>query len=680
MHPTMHPYGYILEPVQVRGKQLKNHLLQSKCSLPPKLETLADFYEDTARNGAAMVTVWIGDYVKAVETGHEGKLGGVKYDMRDETVRAAYRDLLDRVHAHGTLASASLQDLEPKEYNISDTPNWDEIPARGDYNSMTYHNKPGIPADRLEEMMQEFVDACVDLYSLGFDAVTFYMSYRASILCNSLSPVLNQRTDCYGGSTNAERVRLTVELFTRIREACPDLILEVQCSAEEEAPGYTVEDWLEYSRAWEGLVDMMQVRGFDGSATHVSGVNMAEHYPPNLKFAEAFKKAKINILVSPVGGFGDPADIERFIENGQTDLVSIARQFIADPKYYEKLKAGAPAKYFVPCIRCNDCHGRHRCPANPLSLIGNKIYEETPEKSKKVAVIGGGPAGILAATTAAKRGHAVTLFEKSGKLGGQLNIATVPTFKWPLRIFMEYHIAMLGESRAKVCLNTEATPELIREGGYDAVIVAVGSEPKCIPVKGADAPHVWLADDAMCNEEELGLRVVVVGGGTTGRETAIHLAQNGHKVTMLTRQQAALFRDFHAQRAEEDLAEFEPNFDYIEHCAVNEIGDGWLTATVKRGIPKVKLGFGGFAIPGHMSFDLESGAWPIAQYDESNATVEEIRLEFDSVVVSGGRIANVELGEKFIGCAPEVYIVGDGVKPGDIRDGAGDAYDAAMCL
>ncbi len=681
MHPSLHPYGFTLSPVQVRGKTLKNHLLQSKCSLPPQeLDTVADFYVETAKNGAAMVTVWIGDYVEAVDTGHGPKFGPQAHDMHDETVRAAYRDLNDRVHAEGSLTSASLQDIEPKQFNIADTPNWDEIPARGDYNSMTYHNKPGIPADELEKMIQNFVDACVDVQSLGFDAVTFYMSYRASILCNSLSPLLNQRTDRYGGSTNAERVRLTVELFTRIREACPDLILEVQCSAEEEEPGYTMNDWLEYCKAWEGLVDILQVRGFDGASTHVSGFNMAEHYPPNLKFAEAFKKAGINILVSPVGGFGDPVDTERFIEEGKTDLVSMARQFIADPEYYAKLKAGAPQSAFVPCIRCNDCHGRHRCPANPKSLVRGNVYAETPERSKKVAVIGGGPAGILAATTAARRGHSVTLFEKTGFLGGQLNIATVPEFKWPLRNFMEYHLSQLGQSGAEVRMNTEATPEMLRQAGYDAIIVAVGSEPKSLPVKGADAAHVVLADDAMCNEEELGLNVVVVGGATTGRETALHLAQCGHKVTMLTRQQAALFRDFHAQRAEEDLARFEPNFSYIEHCAVEEIGDGWLTATVKRGIPQVKLGFGGFAIPGHMSFDLGDRPWPVAVYDESNATTEQIRLEFDSVVISGGRQANAELAAQFVGCAPEVYIVGDDVKPGDIRDGAGDAYDAAMRL
>ncbi len=679
----MNPYAHILSPVQVRGKKLKTRLLQSKCSLPPHdLATFGDFYVDAARNGAAMVTVWIGNYPKSDNGpgGHDSPMMGATLDMNDPATRDAYRALNDRVHALGSLSSASLQNIEPEHVNISDTPNWDEIPAHGDYNSMTYHNKPGITLDGIEGMMHDFVSACCDLYSLGFDAVTFYMSYRASILCNSLSPVLNQRTDQYGGRTNAERVRLTVELFRRIREACPDLILEVQCSAEEEAPGYTVSDWLEYCKAWEGLVDMIQVRGYDGSATHVSGVNMAEHCPPNLKFAEAFKRAGIDILVSPVGGFGDPVDIERFLAEGKTDLVSMARQFICDPRYYEKLQAGAPLEDFVPCIRCNDCHGRHRCPVNPLSLVKDKTYPDAPERKKRVAVIGGGPAGMLAAVTAARRGHSVTLFEKANRLGGQLNIACVPSFKWPLREYCDYLIRQTEKAGVIVRLNTAAEPDEIRAEGFDAVICAVGSEPKRIPVKGADEPGVWLADDAMQNEKKLGHRVVVIGGATTGRETALHLAEHGHDVTMLTRTQAALFRDFHAQRAEEDLANLNPNFHYIEHCSVQEIGDGYLVANVKRGIPKVKLGFGGAAIPGHMSFDLDAGHWPIAEFDESNATIEQIRVEFDSVVVSGGRASNTAAADRFRGCAPEVFTVGDGVKPGDIRDGAGDAYDAAMRL
>jgi 2,4-dienoyl-CoA reductase-like NADH-dependent reductase (Old Yellow Enzyme family)/thioredoxin reductase len=676
----MNPYSHILSPLQVRGKTFKTRLLQSKCALPPRdLETLSDFYVNTAKRGAAMVTVWIGNYpTDEAPTGHEAPVLGPSLEMTDPAVREAYRALNERVHAEGSLTSASLQNIEPTHFNISDTPNWDEIPARGDYNSMTYYNKPGISLEGIEKMMQDFVNACIDVQSLGFDVVTFYMSYRASILCNSLSPVLNQRTDQYGGKTNAERARLTVELFTRVREACPDLLIEVQCSGEEEAPGYTVSDWLDYCRAWEGLVDMIQVRGFDGSATHVSGVNMEEHCPPNLKFAAALREAGIGILVSPVGGFGDPVDIERFLSEGKCDFVSMARQFICDPHYYEKLKAGAPLEEFVPCIRCNDCHGRHRCPGNPLSLIGDKTFPEKPARSKKVAVIGGGPAGMLAAATAAERGHEVTLFEQADRLGGQLNLAAVPSFKWPLRSYRDYLIGKVERSGAVIKLNTTATPEMLT--GFDAVICAVGSSPKRVPVPGADAPGVLLADDALRHPEQLGHRVVVIGGATTGRETAIFLAQNGHDVTMLTRTQAALFRDFHAQRAEEDLAELNPNFHYIEHCSVQEIGDGYLTATVKRGIPKVKLGFGGFAIPGHMGFDMSEGMWPIAQFDESNATTETIRLEFDSVVISGGRKANTELAEQFRGCAPEFYMVGDDVKPGDIRDGAGDAYTIAMSL
>ena len=677
----MHPYSHILSPVTLRGKTLRSRLIQAKCSLPPmSTDNLADFYVRSARSGAAMVCVWMGKFPLDNGNGpHKGPMAGPSLSMADENVREAYRDLVRRVHAEGALASASLMDIEPADLAISDTPNWDDIPARGDYNSMLCHNKPGISREGLERMMEDFVRVCKDVVELGFDAVTFYMSYRASILGNSLSPLFNQRTDEYGGSTNAQRTRLTCEVFRRVREACPDLIIEVQISGEEEG-GYTAEDWLEFCRAWEGLVDIIQVRGFDGSATHVSGANMAEHEPPNLRFAEAFKAAGIDLLVSPVGGFGDPEDAERFLAEGKTDLISVARQFIADPAYGDRLLAGADKDTFVPCIRCNDCHGRHRCPANPASLVEGKTYPETPARAKKVAVLGGGPAGLLAASVAAERGHAVTLYEATPRLGGQLNLAAVPWFKWPVGLYRDYLIRRAEKSGATILLSHPADPDEIRAAGYDAVICALGSAPKSVPVKGADAPYVFLADEALADHTRLGERVAVIGGATTGRETALHLARMGHKVTMLTRTQATLFRDFHAQRAEEDVARFEPNFSYLEHCSVEEIGEHALTARVKRGIPKVKLGFGGFAIPGHMSFDLGGRSWPVAQFDESNATVETVTVEYDSVVVSGGRTPNTKAAEAFRGCAPEFFLVGDNVRPGDIRDGAGPAYDAAMSL
>jgi 2,4-dienoyl-CoA reductase-like NADH-dependent reductase (Old Yellow Enzyme family)/flavin-dependent dehydrogenase len=647
----------------------------------PTIAEAEKFYLRMANNGAGVVTFQPGTYPgRELDSGR--RYGGLKLmSMLDPDVRKGFKGINDKLHAMGTLSSASLMDIEPQDVGIADIPNWDEIPRTGDY-SERLHNCPGISAERLEKMLQEFIFRSKDLYSVGFDMVTFYMSYRGSILANSLSPCYNQRTDKYGGKTMAERARLTLELFSRIKKACPGLLIEVQISGEEEPPGYTVKDWLEYCKLCEGLVDIFQVRGYDGSSTHVCGHNMKPHSPPNLRYAEAFKKAGIKALVSPVGGFGDPDDIEKFLAEGKTDLVSISRYFLVDSEYGKKVAEGR-GEDITPCLLCNGCHGRHRCAVNPKA--SSTISYPKPAKSKKVAVLGGGPGGMEAALTAAERGHKVTLFEKKGVLGGQLVSADYPGFKWPIKAYRDWMSNKIAHSNIDLRLNTEATPELLKAGGYDAIICALGSVAKNVPVPGADADFVWLADEVYGHEAELGHRVVIVGGASTARETAVYLAECGHKVTMITRTQAVFFSDLHSQRAEEDACLKNPNFSYIEHATTKEIGKGYVVCDVKLGIPHVPMGFTGFVLKGDsrirtLDGALEGPGWPVAVFDESHVTVETRRVEFDSVVVSGGRKPNAELAESFRSVAPEFYIIGDNAKVEDIRESIYSGYDAAMRL
>lgn len=686
----MKKYEHILSPIAIGtgGKMLRNRLCLSKCGLGhPNVEEHTEFYVRMAQNGAALLNVWMGMYPgreldsRGFNGGGEADGGGPKQlDMTDPAVRAGFVEMNRKIHALGSLTSASMMDIEPMDVGIADIPNWDEIPRTGDYNSAVDRPMPGISTERLEKLIDEFVYRAKDFYSLGFDMVTFYMSYRASILANSLSPCYNQRTDRFGGSSNAERARLCTEVFRRIKQECPGLLIEAQVSGEEETPGYTTEDWLEYCRIWEGLVDMYQVRGYDGSSTHVNGHNMPPHCPPNLRYAEIFKKTGIRALVSPVGGFGDPDDIEQFLADGRTDLVSIARQFIADPEYGRKIEDGR-GEDVVPCLLCNRCHGMHRCAVDPVALNRTKQYEAVPPVSKKVAVLGGGIAGIQAALTAARRGHCVTLYEKSGHLGGQLSFADYPQAKWPIRKYRDYMIAQLEKSSVQVLLNTEATPELIGAQKYDAIICAFGSAATPCTLDGIEKVQSWNAEDVYGRENELGHRVVVIGGGTTGRETAVHLAECGHDVTLVCRKQAILFSDLHSQRVEEDSANLNPNFHFVEHASVREIADGWVRCDVKHGIAHIPVGFSGYCMPGYIH-QLEGSDFPpvAPPYDESNVSIETQDIPFDSLVVSMGRKSRSVLAESFRTCAPELYIVGDNVSPGDIKQCNAEGYDAAMRL
>ena len=684
-------YEHILSPLKIGNVTLKNRLLNSKCvsSDAQEPELAGAFYEHLARNGAATVAMGVGAFPDC--EGNISKMASCRMD--DPKVQQQFREICDRVHAHGTLCSASLMAIEPQNVNISDTPNWNEIPMTGDY-SMNLYDKPGISAQRLEGMIQDFVYACVELKKIGFDMVTIYMSYRGGILACSLSPLLNQRTDKYGGPTMRDRATLTLELFRRIKEACgQDFLIEAQISAEEEAPGYTVEDWLDYCQMCEGLVDIFQIRGWDGSFTHVNSHNLDPENPHNLQFAEMFKKRGIKAVVSPVGGFRDPDLIEKFIAEGKTDCVSVSRALICDEEYIKKIQEGR-GEDLTPCLLCNGCHSSF-CGVNPYAgyhHLPGKLIEGSGER-KKVAILGGGPAGMRAALFAAEEGHDVTLYEKSGDLGGQLKFADYASFKWNLRDYKNWMIRQIKKSNVKVLLNTEATPELLKDAGYDVIIAAMGSEPVSIPVKGADSEGIYLAADVFGKEAELGRNVVVIGGGDTGREAALYLAKAGHNTTLVTRKEAHLYDDLHSKRATELDYENEPNFHYIDHAATLEVTPKSVTVDITIGVPPQGMDFEmmgpdmgprepeimpnarpeGFPqrkppMPMHTADGPKNGpahAKPAPKVDISTLPHEIKTIPCDAVVISGGRkSASVEA---FRGLAPEFYVIGDNVQPKNLK-------------
>ncbi len=690
-------YPHLMSPLTIRGKVLKNRMLNSKCAAyqANELELAGDFYENLARNGAATVTMSVGTFPDC-----EGKRSPMsRVFMDDPAVQDKYREMIERVHKHGSLCSASLMGIEPQDVAISDVPNWEEIPMTGDY-SVNLAPKPGISAERLQGMIDDFVYACKQFKMIGFDMVTFYVSYRGSILSCSLSPLLNQRTDQYGGPSMKDRATLTLEIFRRVREACgEDFIIEVQISGSEEAPGYTEEDFLDYCALCEGLVDIFQIRGWDGSYTHVNGHNTTPENPYNLRFAEAFKKRGIKAIVSPVGGFQYPEFLDAFIRDGKTDCVSIARAFIADEDYGEKICTGR-GEDIIPCLLCNGCHEGF-CAVNPYagySHMKDRMFQSSGIL-KKVAVVGGGPAGIRAALFAAEKGHTVTLYEKESYLGGQLRFSDYADFKWPVKRYKDWLIRQLQKSDVDIHLSTEAIPENLR-GKFDVIICALGSTPKRVPVPGADGPWVWFAEDVFGRELELGERIVVVGGGETGRQTALYLAKAGHQTTLVTRGQAHLFEDMHAKRASELDYENEPNFNCLEYAQTVEIGENYVCCDVKRGVPHKEYMFGDPAdfekqskIPNVMpSPGVKIGFEP-PEDDEnmpdflkpkalppSKVIQERVTLECDSIVISGGRVPNTQYSERFADCAPEVCVIGDNFYVADIKNCTNTAFAAVMQL
>jgi thioredoxin reductase len=334
----------------------------------------------------------------------------------------------------------------------------------------------------------------------------------------------------------------------------------------------SLEDGIAIAKAFDGHADILMLTVGAGMASHPTNWNMEEGEPLTLKLCQAFKDAGVKMLIAPNGGYHDPDLNEKFIAEGKIDMVVMARAWNCDGEYGQKLYDGR-GDDIKPCLLCNKCHGLSMngpwitvCSVNPkLGLESTVNAIRPPAFKKKVAVIGGGTAGMEAAVTAAGRGHDVTLYEKTGALGGLLKHSEFSDHKWTLRKFMEYQIRQVEKAGVTVKLNATATPEAIKAKGYDAVVAALGAEP--VPkskMRGADGKNVMMGMEVYGREKELGKDVVFVGGGEWGVQTAMYLAEKGHNVMVLSPEQELLTLDrVHYPEYIIDTYDHMKNFDYV---------------------------------------------------------------------------------------------------------------------
>jgi thioredoxin reductase len=345
-------------------------------------------------------------------------------------------------------------------------------------------------------------------------------------------------------------MRSTIEQIQAIKKATnlittmrfhvihPQLIKE---TGDEHSDHLTLEEAIELAKKFDGSIDILQFRLAAMMYSHPDGYCQQEGKQDILYISQAIKNSGVKTILAPNGGFQDLDEMEAAIASGKCDMITLSRAWHADYEYGQKAYEGR-GEDVVPCVLCNRCHGGGqngpwiaKCTVNPKLGIESaaKIFP-IPQTSKKVAVIGGGPAGMEAALTAAERGHKVTIFEKSDSLGGLLRHTDFDSYKWPYKRYKNYLIRQLKKRGIEVLLKTEATPDMIKQRGYDAVVAALGAEPVASKIPGSDGKNVWNAVDVYGKEKELGKNVVFAGGGEWGVQTAVYLAKAGHKVTVLS--------------------------------------------------------------------------------------------------------------------------------------------------
>ena len=527
----------ILQPIKVGGQTFKNRIM-----FPPLTtgyekngmisEQDMGFYTRLAKGGVGYIVM--GDVAPINSFSPTPKLF-------DDSQIPAFKALADSVHAYGTKLGVQL--FHP-EYDV-DAINSLFMQKKFDEMRQRLHHDMMFFTDEVsEEMLMAIIDkmcACaVRAQKAGVDVIQIHGDRLNGCLCSTR---MNHRTDKFGGSLE-NRVRFARMLTRAIRKAVPDMVIDYKLSIVtpqrgkggiDEADAVQFAQWL-----GEDGVGMFHV----GQGNHTG--NMADTIPPMgvqpygffVKIAGDIKKA-VNVPVSAVGRIVDAEMAERVIESGMADMVAVGRPLLADPDWGTKIAAGKACD-IRRCISCNkgctDAIQNRQflsCVLNAENGYENTRSIQPAAQKKKIAVLGGGPAGLEAARVAALRGHDVTLFEKTTTLGGQLNIACVPPRKEEMRRAAQDLIHAVCNAGVHLCMGQTRTAEQLKDAGFEAVINAVGAHSAAPRIPGIDSVNVADAWKVLAGEQQVYGTVAVIGGGMVGCETAEYLAARGCKVSVI---------------------------------------------------------------------------------------------------------------------------------------------------
>lgn len=541
-------YPNLFTPITVRGVTIRNRVVSSPHSCPfmfvPGVNGAYDYSDDgvtyfanIARGGAAIVN-----------TGHLGVdprylLGANRliFDFFSQTLRwhqiPMMRRMTDLIHAYGALASFELNHGGHRSTPLEGN----RVPGPCDVDLGNGLVAYALDEAEMNQIADYFADAAEIGVKGGYDIINIHAGH-AWLMGQFFSPLNNHRTDKYGGSTE-NRARFPRMILERIRQRVGDKILiEIRFSGSELCEGgYDVHEAVRLVKCLEDVIDIVQCSAGRLDVPESECFTFPTQYSKggvNVYLAAEMKK-NVNILVETIGGINEPALAEKIIADGSADLVGMARSFIADPNWARKAKHGK-AEDIRPCLRCTRCmdsNGRTGvgyCTVNPRRTIYKEHPSEIPVVTKSIAVIGGGPSGLQAALDLSDKGHTVTLYEKSNRLGGLLEFADYIPFKYDIKRYRDYMIRQVSKrENIIVKLETEATPELLKNAVYDAVVMATGADFLLPPISGIHGSNVHFAANILGKETELSDNVAIIGGGEVGCEIAIHLASLGKKVTVV---------------------------------------------------------------------------------------------------------------------------------------------------
>ena len=536
-------YPNLCKPIKVGNVTFRNRMFSAPMGgtditndgcIGPKSTA---FYELRARGGAGAVTVsecmvhpkTDGSHAYHLDTAILNSLAAATYTA-DAIRRHGAIPSLELSHSGmyaGTYMTDKNRQHSMNQWGPSDTVRPDGVQVKA------------LTKELIDEIVEAYGNVAGLAKRAGFEMLMIHGGH-GWLINQFLSPYFNKRTDEYGGSLE-NRCRFAIEVLKSVRKAVgPGFPIEFRLSGSELfEEGYDLEEGCRIAQQIEPYIDLLHVsagtyqRGFGD--THPS---MFKEHGCNVYLAAEIKK-HVKIPVATLGGLNSPEQMEEIIASGKADVVYMARALLADPFLPRKVMANQDDE-IVHCLRCFTCMAERaatstrRCTVNPL--IGREMegveIQPAPVK-KKVLVAGGGPGGLYAAYTAARRGHQVILCEKSDALGGILKSEQAIPFKKEMYDLGQTYALLAQRAGVEIRLNTEVTREYVENEQADALIIAVGSRPLVPPIPGLDGDNVVIVNNYYLEKDKVSDQVVVFGGGLAGCECAIHLGMEGKQVHLV---------------------------------------------------------------------------------------------------------------------------------------------------
>jgi 2,4-dienoyl-CoA reductase-like NADH-dependent reductase (Old Yellow Enzyme family) len=502
-------------------------------------DEMVEYYAERARGGVGLIIL------EATYVEQEGKRLHHNAMLHHDRYIEGLRKIVEAVHVHGTKIGIQLnhggrESISTVSGSVPLAPS--ALPS--DFTGVGESIRPReLTAREIGRIVDRFVEAALRACRAGFDLVELHGAH-GYLVGQFLSPAANKRTDCYGGSTSG-RARFALELLMAIKSRLSQSFpVAIRINGSDFIPGgLEVQEAVQISSLLEAAgADAISVSGgIHASRPYMIVPGMSVPRGCFVEFSAAVRRS-VNIPIMTVGRINTPELADDTIAGQYADFVCLSRALIADPHFPKKAEMGLQ-QTIVPCIACNECistvhkHKGLACTVNPnvsreLELRPLWIKPTLP---KRIAILGSGAAGMAAAITASRRGHAVFLFAISDKLGGQLNLASAPPNREEIGVLLEFLKSELARQNVSVRIGYRASTRDVKELGAGAVIVATGATAVLPSIPGSNFEHVLMGWRVLSGEVVPGQSCVVVDGGLVGVEVADYLAERGKSVTLIAR-------------------------------------------------------------------------------------------------------------------------------------------------